>query len=305
MKIFYIFFVLLLFSCNRKPNDKGSFPDRIAIGFVINDDPSGTVAYRKIIANYLQKELGLKKIDLYSSTEYSAIIEAMKTKKVDIAFLGEFAYVLAHDKAGVEPMVMPAMVDGLLPAYSVIITYPGSGLSSMDDVKLKSHKLNLLFSSPSSTSGHLYPRQFLTSIGLDPEKSFKQVSFSSGHTATVFSVKNHQVDLACTMLWGINRLKRIGKIKENDLKILWVSGSYPGSPITIRRDLPDKFKAKVKQALLDLPKKDPKSWADFKNKGLLYFSEEERKKIIYVPACDSFYEPIRKIAKSIKNFNLE
>jgi phosphonate transport system substrate-binding protein len=302
---FSIIFIVSLFisSCNSKSNSSEDFPEKLVIGFSINDDPSGTIEYRRLIANYLQKELKLKKVDLFYTIDYAPIIEAMKANKVDIAYLGELAYVLAHEKAGVEAMVRNGLPTGNVPTYSVIITYLGSGINSIKDVISRSKDLTLLFSSPSSTSGHLYPREYLTRIGLDPETSFKQVSFSSGHTVAIFSIKSHKVDLACTEQHSLDRLIAKGKLNKCDFKILWTSDAYPGSPVTIRKNILPTFKQRIKQALLDWPLKDPKSWNEYKSKAMLFYPKEIRDKIIYIEAGDSVYNSIRKVIKNTKNFS--
>jgi len=298
----FVILFLSVISCNRNSKTETSSPESLTIGFPLGTDPA-IVKHRNIITDYLQHTLGLKKVDFYVSSDYATIIEAMKTKKIDIAYFGELSYILAHEKAGAESMVMTTLTDGSLPSGSIIITYPGSGLNSMDDVKKRSHGLKLLFSDPASTSGHLYPREYLTRIGLEPEKAFKQVAFAEGHSACILSIKSHKVDLACTWKFMINYLEETGKIKSFDYKILWVSGNYPASPIAIRKDLPEKFKERIKQAYLDWPKKEPASWENFKNHILLFYPKEIRKKIIYTSASDTLYNPIRRIIKSSKNLN--
>jgi len=301
-KLLYLVLLIVAMSCssNQKPFKD---PDNLVIGFIIADDPAGTIQFHKLIAEYLKKDLKLKNVDTYSSTDYAAIVEAMKAKKVDIAYLGELSYVIAHERAGAESLLMYSLPDRPVPTGSVIITYPGSGLNSMEDVKTNSKKLTLLFSDPASTSGHLYPRDYLTKIGLDPESSFKQVSFANGHTASVLSIKSHKADLACTFKRGLERMERKGYITKSDYKILWTSGDYPSTPICIRSDLPESLKQKVKQSLLDLPRKDPKTWRAFQDKALIYYEDSIRHKIIMVPCCDSIYNPIRKIIKNAKNLN--
>jgi len=294
--------LIVVMSCSDNQKPSGD-PDKLVIGFIIADDPAGTLQYHQLIAEYLKKDLKLKNVDTYSSTDYASIIEAMKARKLDIAYLGELSYIIAHEKAGAEAILMYSLPDRPLPTGSVIISYPGSGLNSMDDVKKNSKKLTLLFADPASTSGHLYPRDYLTKIGLEPESSFKQVSFANGHSAAVLSIKSHKADLACTFKRGLGRMELKGYITKSDYKILWTSGDYPSTPICIRSDLPENLKQKVKQSLLDLPRKDPETWRAFQDKALLYYDDSIRHKIILVPCNDSIYNPIRKIIKNTKNLN--
>lgn len=298
-----VFILIFLCAVSCENNRKQAEPDKIVLGFVTQDDPQGTMAYHKLLADYLQKTLKLKKVELFTSSDYASIIEAMKAKKVDVAQTGELSYILAHQNAGAEAMVIASLPGRFIPTGSVIITYPGSGLNSMEDVKANAKKLTLLFSDPASTSGHLYPRDYLTKIGLNPESSFKQVSFSSGHTAAVLSIKSHRVELACTYKLGLARLERKGFITKSDYKILWTSGNYPNPPYYIRGDLPEKFKKKVQQAFIDLPVKDPVTWKAYRDKALLFFDDSIRKQVIYIPCQDSTYNSIRAVIRNVKGFN--
>ena len=299
--LIFAFLLVLAVACSNKSNN--DIPDKIVLGFVTADDPQGTMAYHQILADYLKKELKIKELDLLTSSDYATIIEAMKARKLDIAMTGELAYIIAHKKAGAEALVTYSLPGRPIPTGSVIITYPGSGINSMDDVKANSKKLTLLFSDPASTSGHLYPRDYLNKIGLDPESSFKQVSFANGHTATVLSIKSHKVDLACTYLMGLSRLERKGIITKDDYKILWMSGNYPSPPIFVRGDLPVTFKQNLQKALIDFRFKDPVAWKEYSKKALLFFADSIRSKIILAPCSDSSFNPIRDIIKNVKGFN--
>ncbi len=300
-KIAFILLTLLAFSCSS--NKTKDIPEKIVFGFLTADDPQGTMAYHKILTDYLKKELGIKKIDLFTATDYATLIEAMKAKKLDVALTGELSYLIAHQKAGAEAIVTYSLPDKPIPTGSVIITYPGSGLNSMEDVKAQAKNLTLLFSDPASTSGHLYPRDYLNKIGLDPESSFRQVTFSNGHTATVLSIKAHRVDLACTYLLGLARLERKGIITKSDYKILWTSGNYPSPPFYVRGDLPVAFKTRLQKSLIDFRLKDPLAWKAFSSKALIYFTDSIRNKIIMVTCADSSYNPIREVVKNVKGFN--
>jgi phosphonate transport system substrate-binding protein len=75
----------------------------------------------------------------------------------------------------------------------------------MDDVKAKSQDLTLCFADPASTSGHLIPMAYLTSIGLDPKTAFKQTMFAGSHYASVLSVKSGKVDVGCSSNWAMTK----------------------------------------------------------------------------------------------------
>jgi len=81
---------------------------------------------------------------------------------------------------------------------SSLIVNGHSNLKSMSDIKANSKNLTLCFVDPASTSGHLIPRAYLNTIGLNPDSAFKQVVFAGNHLASVLAVKSGKIDVGCT-----------------------------------------------------------------------------------------------------------
>ena len=85
--------------------------------------------------------------------------------------------------------------DGSLGGYRSMIAVPkNSPIHSMQDLKAHAKDIVFSFSDPASTSGNLYPRVGLLSMGINPEKDFKKVVFSGTHPATVLTVAAGKVD---------------------------------------------------------------------------------------------------------------
>ncbi len=294
---FFIFFI----GCNSKPQNL--VIDKIVVGVVGGDDPAERVSCFKKLTPYFEKEFGVKKVDIYVTSDYASVIEAMRSKKVDIAHLGELSYLLAAERAGAEAFVMAGTADGQRATSSIILTSSKSTIMNIDDVKKRSKELSLAFADPASTSGHLYPRNYFNSIGLDPEKSFKTVSFTNDHSTAILTAMSQKVDITCTYSLAVNRLIIKKRIQKDDYRILWESEPYITPPISVRGDLPATLKEKIKQAYLDLPVKEPKLWSDYKNTLYIMYPDEIREKLIYIPSHDSMYNGIRELARNCKNFN--
>ncbi len=291
-------------SCHRSTNKNGS-PEKLSFGYATGEDPTESLTYRQLIADYLEEEMGLKKVTIHVSTDYAAVIEALKTNKIQMAFLGEFSYVIAAKKANVEAIATYTTTDGSsIPTGSVIITHVNSGLKNMDDVKEKAKDLSLCFADPASTSGHMFPRLYLNELGLNPEESFKEVFFSNGHTPAIFTVLTQKSDLGCTFLNALHRLERKNKLDMDKIRILWKSEPYVHTPICVKKDLDEDFKKALQKAFVDLPKNNPELWNKYKEKAMLYYTEETRDKIVYKAAHDSMYDPIRKAAAEMQKLDL-
>ena len=157
----------------------------------------------------------------------------------------------------------------------------------------------MCFTDPGSTSGHLIPRAYLNTIGLDPSDAFKETLFASSHAASVMSVISGKVDFGCTYESALKKLENNGAIKKGEIITLWTSDAIVNSPIVVRSDINDQFVKKVQDAFLDFPKDDSVAWNDylsqlFTNPGGLD----------YIIAYDSMYDGVRKIAKGIKDLNV-
>jgi phosphonate transport system substrate-binding protein len=299
IRFLLIIIALVIVSCTPKKQAE-KYPDKLVIGFPVGSSAALLRKWYEPVGEYLKKALNLKSVEFYTPTDYAPVIEAMKANKVDIAYYGELSYIIAHEKAGADALVMMTTNDGSpLPTNSAMITYPETGIHSMDDVKKRSHELTIAFADPASTSGHLYPRDYLNSLGLDPEKSFKQVVFSDGHLGAILSIKSHKVDIACTILMVPNYMVSTGKLSKDDFRILWISKPYPAAPVSIRRNLPEGFKKLVKQAFLDFQKNDPKDWNKYLRMITLFYPTAVQNKIKYVEAEDSVYNCIRRVAKEM------
>ena len=288
--------IILLSSCGVHEN---LVPATLIISFVPDYDMAAKANRLQPIADYLKNKLKLKKVTILSCSDYASVIEAMKAKKVDIAYFGQFSYVLAHARARAEAMVLVGTSKGPEIGNSVIMVNPKLSIYTIDDLKKQASGLIIGFSDPSSTTGHIVPRGFLASVGLNAEKNFKHMYFASSHGAVILTVKTGKVDVGCSNTNTIKKLILKGMIKEDDVRIIWKSPDMVTSPVAIRSDLPPGFKEKIKKAYLDLPAVSPEVWHTFVDKEYLYYDDDVRKNLVYLPSDDSLYNNIRKIANSL------
>jgi phosphonate transport system substrate-binding protein len=185
----------------------------------------------KLFTQHLEKQLDTKVTPIVG-TDYTATIEAMKSKKVDLAFYGPFSYVLAADVAGADVLVVPAKEDGSISTYnSVIITKKSTGITTLDGLKGKS----FAFVDPASASGHLIPRSIIVAAGLDPDKDMKP-TFAGGHDAAVLAVANGRVDAGASFEAQVDNMDKAGLIKKDELLIIRKSDPIPDGPIAIRKE---------------------------------------------------------------------
>lgn len=204
------------------------------------------------LVSYLEKKTGMK-AELFVATDYSGVIEAMRSGKLDIALYGPFSYILATDKANAEAFVVEIRKGSGTSYKSLITTHPESGINNLEDLKGRTFS----FVDPASTSGNLIPRSNLKKRNIDPDTDFKSVVYSGGHDASALAVKNRKVDAGAFDDITYNNMKEKGLITDKDIKIIFESDPIPGSLWAWRKDLPDDLKVKIKEAFLSVAKEEP------------------------------------------------
>lgn len=277
--------VVLTFSCGKN-KDNGEINELI-YGVVMSVDNDSRIERMDQTCEYLSREIGIK-VNYVKGSDYAAVIEAMKTGKVDFASTGPFSYLIANAKTGAESLVATAYPDGKLNYYgSIIITSAKSGIESIEQVKLNPKKYSIAFADPASTSGYLYPMSYLRSIGIEPSEDLGQALFAGGHTAGIFSCISQKVDLACTTSTSLERLVEAGRIEKDSYRILWHSDIIPPTNVYIRKGLPEKYKIALKNAFVNMKDKDPELMQLIKN--------QYDKDIVYAEVKDSVYADMRKL----------
>jgi phosphonate transport system substrate-binding protein len=209
-------------------------------------------------------------------TNYTATIEAMRAKRIDIGVYGAFSYVLAHQVGGAEAVAAYDNPTGKAATYTAsIVTWPGSGISSLQDIVGKS----FAFSDPASTSGHLIPAYGLRKNGIDPDHDIKPM-YTGTHTASFEAIRNHKVLVGEMNSTVISAATVQGSYRPDDYVRLWLSDPIPGGPFTVRGSLPPGFKARLTEALqtLDLrsmPERDMKILGRAGSHGLVAVSDAD------------------------------
>jgi phosphonate transport system substrate-binding protein len=277
------FLVLTVSGVNAK---QCNWPNQITFGVIPVAGAENLRATFGKIADYLSKTLGIK-VKLVTPIDYSGVIVGMAHKHIDVAYYGPKSYCEAAKRAGAEAIAVEVDAEAGIPGYyGYIITKRGSGLKSIEDIKGKTWA----FTDPNSTSGTLVPTVFFAKKGIDPHKYFSKVIYSGSHEASILAVKHGKVDAASTNNLDFNR--GLGKEwKKDQFNIIWKSDLIPGSPIAVRKDLPESLKMALKGAFISYNDKETLS---------------KMKILGYAPAEDSMYNGIRDLIKfkeSLKHKN--
>ncbi|QTD43893.1 phosphonate ABC transporter substrate-binding protein [Ottowia testudinis] len=255
--------------------------DELRVGLIPSEDAQAMIRSSQQIIDQLAQKTGLK-VRPFVANDYNGVIEALRSGKLDIAYLGPFSYVMAADIANAEAFAVAVTKKTGKSAYhSQVITRADKGLDSIAKLKGKT----FAFVDPSSTSGHLFPKAGLMAEGFDPDKHFSRVIFSGSHDANIMAVVNGKVDGAAVADRIFDAAVAKGAVKASDFNVVWRSKPIPESPMVWRKSLDEATKKKVAAAMADI--KDL-PWGD---QGVLNG---------FAPTSDAAYDVVRQTAKALK-----
>jgi len=248
----FLFFVLLLqLSCKDNVEAPLEVPPVFRLGYQPPEENNeDKVTHLEAFAGYMEKKLGIP-VELIEVLGYAPAIEALKSNKIELTNLGSFGFVIAEDKAGVEPLAYRGHKDtgkGMYFSYC-ISSHPE--INRMEDIKARAPELKLTFGNPASTSGHLIPKKYLQEMGILPE-NFKEVLHSPDHVASLMAVLTRNVDVGVIQSSTYDKFLKAGMFEPDEVKLLYQSDPIQLGPYVIRPNLPEDFKQKVQQALLDV-----------------------------------------------------
>ncbi|HHW9738453.1 TPA: phosphate/phosphite/phosphonate ABC transporter substrate-binding protein [Staphylococcus aureus] len=246
-------------SNNSDSKSGGYKPKELTVQFVPSQNAGTLEAKAKLLEKLLSKELGIP-VKVSVSTNYNTIVEAMKSKKVDVGFLPPTAYTLAHDQKAADLLLQAQRFgvkeDGsaskeLVDSYkSEILVKKDSKIKSLKDLKGK----KIALQDVTSTAGYTFPLAMLKNeAGINATKDMKIVNVK-GHDQAVISLLNGDVDAAAVFNDARNTVKKDQPNVFKDTRILKLTQAIPNDTISVRPDMDKDFQEKLKKAFIDIAK---------------------------------------------------
>lgn len=232
------------------------------VQFVPTNNDGSMEAKAKPFADYLSKKLDCE-VKVTLATDYSTIVEAMASGKVDLGIMPPAAYVQARDQDAAE-----ALLTSQLGAYNQetglpeegkysktfkgeILVKADSGIESLKDLKGK--KIATL--SPNSASGYIYPVAEMKELaGFDPVKE-STLTTVNDIPSEMTAVLNGQQD-ACFVFEGARNVfasKFEGQDLFKELKVLYLTeGDIPNDAIAVQPSMDKALKKKIKNVFMKM-----------------------------------------------------
>lgn len=266
-------------------------PEVLTFSIIPTEETIQELTIYKPVIDYLSKMTG-KKVEFYMPTSYSTVVEAMVNKWVDVAVLGPYSYVIAHEK---DPDIMVFTTYAKRPGHTVeegpgykavLVTRKDSGLATIESIKGKT----LALTDPGSTSGNLFPRVVFSKDvlkGAPLESYFKKIVYSGGHDLSTMAVYEGKADAAFVATHRFDNVIDRGMVKKEDFNYLWWSATIPQDPFAYRMSLCPDLRKKIEQTFFTLHQvSEAKAWLD------------NVKSNKCVPMKDSDYDVIRILKKA-------
>jgi phosphonate transport system substrate-binding protein len=197
---------------------------------------------------HMEKVTG-KKVQFFPVRTNAAQLEAMRAGRLHIAGINTGSNPLAVACAGFRPFAMMASASGSFGYEMEIITYPGSGIEKVEDIKGK----KLAFTQETSNSGFKAPSALLKSeFGLMAKKDFTPV-FSGSHDTSIIGVANKDYPAASIANSVMKRMIARNVIKKEQVKTIYKSQTFPTTGYDVVYNLKPELQEKIKQAFFSFP----------------------------------------------------
>ena len=227
--------------------------DVLRVSAIPDEAPTELQRKFKPLGAYLEQQLGMK-VEFVPVSDYAAVVEALASDRLDMAWLGGFTFVQTRLKTGnAIPLVQREQDEKFTSKY--ITANPA--VKSLQDLKGKT----FAFGSVSSTSGSLMPRYFMLQDGIKPEDFFSRVAYSGAHDATAAWVQAGKADAGVLNASVWQKLVDAGKVDTDKVKVFATTPTYYDYNWTVRGNLDTDLQAKIKAAFLALDPAKPEQKA--------------------------------------------
>ena len=276
---------------NSQEAEKKTF----TIAYAPNESTTDSTDARSTLAKDIGKVINMKVKEIQAS-DYTAIIEALRTGKADMAYMGALAVAMGAERAGVTPIVMKAPNGDKAQAvyHSVFVTQKDNNeINSIKDFKGKT----IAFVDPDSTSGNLVPTSEIMKafpdLHLTNEKIhtngefFEAVSFSGKHQAGLQAVIKGDVDIVPISDQIMASEFKNGNADENAVKVVHSSAAIPAEAMVVSKTVNEDLKKTLTKFLVEYNNKD-------------YFDKVIKKADARFVECSmEDYQPIVELNKNI------
>ncbi|MDZ7709009.1 MAG: phosphate/phosphite/phosphonate ABC transporter substrate-binding protein [Roseovarius sp.] len=251
------------------PEDESQWldPDTLIFAYTPVEDPA---VYAEVWQGFLDHmaEVTGKSVQFFPVQSNAAQIEAMRAGRLHVAGFNTGSNPIAVACGGFRPFAMMAAADGSFGYEMEILTYPGSGIDEIEDLRGK----EVTFTAETSNSGFKAPSALLKAeFGMEAGEDYS-TSFSGKHDNSVLGVANKDY-LAAPIANSVkSRMIRRDVVSEDQFEILYTSQTFPTHRLRRRvYNLHPDLQDKIKEAFFSFDWEGSKLLEEFKKSGEAQF----------------------------------
>jgi len=247
--------------------EAGPLPDRLRLGVVVAADEG---ARERVDPFRLAlEEIADLPVDLFLMETLADSAEALAAGRIDYARLSPSAYAAVHQLcACVEPLVTAGPDDFPARFYAILVAKRGAEKQSLTELK----GTRLAVGGVHAVTGYRVPLANLAADGVNARTHFSTLVEVQNPVEGVRAVLDGRVQaaLAWSTLAGeakngytggtLNDYYVSGGRGFKDLEIVWRSPPIPYSAHSLRKDLPDSLKRRIRAGLMDMRREAPDAY---------------------------------------------
>lgn len=227
------------------PTDPKDWVDPATLVFAYTpvEDPAVYAKVWESFLDHMSKVTG-KKVQFFPVQSNAAQLEAMRAGRLHVAGFNTGSNPLAVNCSGFTPFAMMASKTDEFGYNMEIITFPGSGIEKVEDIKGR----KMAFTAETSNSGFKAPSALLRDkFKLESGKDYEPV-FSGKHDNSIIGVANKDYPAAAIANSVMKRMIARGVIKQDQVKTIYKSETFPTTGYGYVYNLKPELAEKVKQA---------------------------------------------------------
>lgn len=252
------------------PTDESQLVDPATLIFAYTpvEDPA---VYAEVWSGFLDHMSAVtgKRVQFFPVQSNAAQLEAMRAGRLHVAGFNTGSNPIAVACAGFRPFAMMAAADGSFGYEMEIITYAGSGIAAIEDIRGQ----RLAFTQETSNSGFKAPSALLKSeFGLEAGADFQPV-FSGSHDTSIIGVANRDYPAAAIANSVKTRMIERGVVEPEQLEVIYTSQTFPTTGYGVVYNLKPELQEKIREAFFTFPWEGSALAEEFSRSGEAQFVE--------------------------------
>jgi phosphate/phosphite/phosphonate ABC transporter binding protein len=265
--LFLVVSLCIIASPFARAQDVQEMPERLRLGVVVAADEDARDRVEPF--RYALEEIADLPVDLFLLDTMGDAVEALASGRIDYVRLSPSAYAATHQLCScVEPLVTAGPDDFPARFYAILISKRGDAKKSIADLK----NTRLAVGNKHAITGYRVPLANLAADGINVRSHFATLVEVQNPVEGVRALLDGKVQ--ATLGWStlsgeakngftagtLNDYYVSGGRGFEDLEIVWRSPPIPYSAHSLRKELPDNLKRRLRAGLMDLRRESPAAY---------------------------------------------